>query len=140
MHRSKKQLFDHLVGTAEHIGSHHHHIQDSGATQSADATGSDPAGATTDPLLQALAGASSTSVSNTDGSTTTQSPRLKGNAGDAGRRSLSRVIGVESRRTSSSHLARGAGALRHSAAVGQRVTFRICPLEKENPHRACAAG
>jgi hypothetical protein len=32
-------------------------------------TGSDPAGATTDPLLQALAGASSTSVGNSDGST-----------------------------------------------------------------------
>jgi hypothetical protein len=69
MHRSKKQLFDHLVGAAEHIGGHHHHIQGGGATQSADATGSDPAGATTDPLLQALAGASSTSVSNSDGST-----------------------------------------------------------------------
>ena len=70
MHRSKKQLFDHLVGVAEHIGGHHHHILGGGATQSADATGSDP-GATTDPLLQALAGASSTSVSNSDGSTTT---------------------------------------------------------------------
>jgi hypothetical protein len=49
-----------------HHGHHHLHAGGSGDANSAD--GSDP---NADPLLQALAGASSTSVTNSDGSTTT---------------------------------------------------------------------
>lgn len=49
-------------------GHHHHHVADSGgASGSNSATG----GSSSDPLLQALDGASSTSVNNSDGSTTT---------------------------------------------------------------------
>jgi len=49
-------------------GGHHHH----GAGGSGTASGSGSAdGSNTDPLLQALAGASSTSTTNSDGSTTT---------------------------------------------------------------------
>jgi hypothetical protein len=48
-------------------GGHYHHAEGSG-----DAGGStDTSGSNTDPLAQALAGASSNSVTNTDGSTTT---------------------------------------------------------------------
>ncbi|MGA7993408.1 MAG: EF-hand domain-containing protein [Bradyrhizobium sp.] len=53
---------------------HHHHVADSdGSTGAADAGGSSSGagGANSDPLLQALAGATSTSVTNSDGSTTT---------------------------------------------------------------------
>jgi hypothetical protein len=46
---------------------HHHHVASSGG--SGNSTGS--AGSSSDPLLQALQGASSTSVTNSDGSTTT---------------------------------------------------------------------
>jgi Ca2+-binding EF-hand superfamily protein len=52
---------------------HHHHVADSDG--SSDASGIDSSGGTSqtssDPLLQALNGASSTSTSNSDGSTTT---------------------------------------------------------------------
>jgi hypothetical protein len=64
-----------LQGTGGH---HHHHVADSGDSTSADGTssttgtsGSGGAGSNSDPLLQALAGATSTSVTNSDGSTTT---------------------------------------------------------------------
>jgi Ca2+-binding EF-hand superfamily protein len=65
-----------LQGTGGH--HHHHHVADSGDSTSADGTssttgtsGSGGAGSNSDPLLQALAGATSTSVTNSDGSTTT---------------------------------------------------------------------
>jgi Ca2+-binding EF-hand superfamily protein len=48
-------------------GHHHHHVASSDGSGSS--TGS--AGSSSDPLLQALQGASSTSVTNSDGSTTT---------------------------------------------------------------------
>ena len=48
-------------------GHHHHHVADSDG--SSGSTGSD--GSSSDPLMQALQGASSTSVTNSDGSTTT---------------------------------------------------------------------
>ena len=48
-------------------GHHHHHVASSDG--SGGPTG--PAGSSSDPLLQALQGASSTSVTNSDGSTTT---------------------------------------------------------------------
>jgi hypothetical protein len=64
-----------LQGTGGH---HHHHVADSEDSTSADGTssttgtsGSGGAGSNSDPLLQALAGATSTSVTNIDGSTTT---------------------------------------------------------------------
>jgi hypothetical protein len=47
-------------------GGHHHHAGGAGDAGSTDASGSN-----TDPLAQALAGASSNSVTNSDGSTTT---------------------------------------------------------------------
>src|SRR5207302_7702227 len=47
-------------------GGHHHHHAGSG-----DAGSSDASGSTADPLLQAISGASSNSVTNSDGSTTT---------------------------------------------------------------------
>jgi Ca2+-binding EF-hand superfamily protein len=53
---------------------HHHHISDSdGSSGATDASGSSSGagGSNADPLLQALAGATSTSVTNSDGSTTT---------------------------------------------------------------------
>jgi len=64
-----------LQGAGHH--GHHHHMHaggeggagDAGATADG-ANGTDPA-SSTDPLLAALAGASSTSVTNSDGSTTT---------------------------------------------------------------------
>jgi Ca2+-binding EF-hand superfamily protein len=58
-------------------GGHHHHVADSsgsdGSSGAADACGSTSGagGSNSDPLLQALAGATSTSVTNSDGSTTT---------------------------------------------------------------------
>jgi hypothetical protein len=48
-------------------GGHHHHAEGSGDAGSS----TDTSGSNTDPLAQALAGASSNSVTNTDGSTTT---------------------------------------------------------------------
>jgi hypothetical protein len=54
-----------LQGAGGHHGGHGHHIHAHGAGGSG---GSD---ASSDPLLQALSGASSTSVTNSDGSTTT---------------------------------------------------------------------
>ena len=65
-----------LQGAGGH--HHHHHVADSDDSASADGTsatsgtsGSGGAGSNADPLLQALAGATSTSVTNSDGSTTT---------------------------------------------------------------------
>jgi len=48
-------------------GGHHHHAEGSGDAGSS----TDTSGSSTDPLAQALAGASGNSVTNTDGSTTT---------------------------------------------------------------------
>ena len=57
-----------LQGAGGHHGGHHHmHAGGSGEASNADGS-TDP---NADPLLQALAGASSTSVTNSDGSTTT---------------------------------------------------------------------
>jgi hypothetical protein len=56
-----------LKGSGKGGHHHHHHIADSGG--SSDATGT--TGSSSDPLLQALDGASSTRVTNSDGSTTT---------------------------------------------------------------------
>jgi len=50
-------------------GGHHHHHHVASSEESGSATGTD--GSSSDPLLQALQGASSTSVTNSDGSTTT---------------------------------------------------------------------
>jgi hypothetical protein len=50
-------------------GGHHHHHRVAGSDGSGGSTGT--AGSNSDPLLQALQGASSTSVTNSDGSTTT---------------------------------------------------------------------
>jgi Ca2+-binding EF-hand superfamily protein len=61
-----------------HGGHHHHHVADSDDSTGTDGTssttgtsGSGAGGSNSDPLLQALAGATSTSVTNSDGSTTT---------------------------------------------------------------------
>jgi Ca2+-binding EF-hand superfamily protein len=59
-----------------HGGGHHHHVASSGDSDGTNATdgsssGTNTSGSSTDPLLQALAGASSTSTTNSDGSTTT---------------------------------------------------------------------
>lgn len=56
-----------LMGARGHHG-HGHHMHAHGAGESGSGDGSDPG---SDPLLQALSGAWSTSVSNSDGSTTT---------------------------------------------------------------------
>lgn len=51
---------------------HHHHVADSdGDASGASGSSSGTSGSSSDPLLQALSGASSTSVTNSDGSTTT---------------------------------------------------------------------
>jgi len=55
-------------------GGHHHHVADSDGNSggsTSGTTGSSAGGSNSDALLQALSGASSTSVSNSDGSTTT---------------------------------------------------------------------
>lgn len=53
-------------------GHHHHHVADSdGDASGAGGSSSGTSGSSSDPLLQALSGASSTSVTNSDGSTTT---------------------------------------------------------------------
>ena len=53
-------------------GHRHHHVADSGGDAAgASGSGAGASGSSSDPLLQALSGASSTSVSNSDGSTTT---------------------------------------------------------------------
>ena len=55
---------------AGHHGGHHHHMHAGGAGDAGGASGTDPT-SSNDPLLAALAGASATTVSNGDGSTTT---------------------------------------------------------------------
>jgi hypothetical protein len=67
-----------LQGTQGKGGHHHHHVADSDGSTGTDGTssttgtsGSGAGGSNSDPLLQALAGATSTSVANSDGSTTT---------------------------------------------------------------------
>lgn len=50
---------------------HHHHVADSNDSSGASGSSSGTGGLSSDPLLQALNGASSTSVTNSDGSTTT---------------------------------------------------------------------
>jgi hypothetical protein len=73
---SLSELSSALKGSQGKGGHHHHgHVGSSsgagdGAASNPNSTGS-TAGASSDPLLQALAGASSTSVANSDGSTTT---------------------------------------------------------------------
>ena len=53
-------------------GHHHHHVASSdGSIGSGSSSGAGAGGSSSDPLLQALNGASSTSVTNSDGSTTT---------------------------------------------------------------------
>jgi len=53
-------------------GGHHHHMHAGGSDGSSGANGAaTSADGSTDPLLQALAGATSSSVTNSDGSTTT---------------------------------------------------------------------
>ena len=59
-------------GKAHH--HHHHHVADSdgsGGGTGASGSSSGTGGSTSDPLLQALSGATSTAVTNSDGSTTT---------------------------------------------------------------------
>src|SRR6185312_7252067 len=55
-----------LQGAGRHGGHHHMHVGGAG-----DSDGSNSADGSTDPFMQALEGASSTSVTNSDGSTTT---------------------------------------------------------------------
>jgi hypothetical protein len=64
---------DELKSALQGAGHHgHHHMHAGGAGQGGDADGDGGTnGSNTDPLLAALAGASSTSVTNADGSTTT---------------------------------------------------------------------
>jgi hypothetical protein len=59
---------DELKSALQGAGGHHHHHAASSGDASGDGSGSKGSG---DPLAQALAGASSTSVTNADGSTTT---------------------------------------------------------------------
>lgn len=51
-------------------GGHHHHHMESGSTDGSGSSGGS-GGSSSDPLMQALDGATSTSVTNSDGSTTT---------------------------------------------------------------------
>lgn len=60
---------DELKSALQGAGHHGHHAMDVGDTDGSDDTASSDG--STDPLMQALAGASSTSVTNSDGSTTT---------------------------------------------------------------------
>jgi hypothetical protein len=64
---SLEELSSALRGTKRH----HHHHQFGASDGSGDASGPSSGGPASDPLLQALSGASSTSVTNSDGSTTT---------------------------------------------------------------------
>jgi hypothetical protein len=65
---SLDELKQALQGAGHH--GHHHHMHAGGTGDADGANGTDPT-SSTDPLLAALAGASSTSVTNADGSTTT---------------------------------------------------------------------
>lgn len=68
---SLSELKSALEGARGHHGGRHH-VGGAGDPDGANATGStDASGSNTDPLLQALAGASSNSATNSDGSTTT---------------------------------------------------------------------
>jgi hypothetical protein len=63
---------DEMKSALQKAGGHHGHGHHMHAHGSGDSGGGDGSGdASSDPLLQALSGASSTSVSNSDGSTTT---------------------------------------------------------------------
>ena len=78
---SLDELSSALKGFKGHGGHHHHHV--AGSSGSSDntglrtgdgqrsASGASPGGTTPHPILQALAGASATSVTNSNGSTTT---------------------------------------------------------------------
>lgn len=72
---SLDELKSALQGAGGKGGHHHHHhvaaSGGSGNSTGADGSGSSTDGSNSDPLLQALAGAASTSVTNSDGSTTT---------------------------------------------------------------------
>ena len=62
------------LGSGKGHHHHHHHVADSdgsGGATGASGSGSGAGGSNSDPLLQALNGASSTAVTNSDGSTTT---------------------------------------------------------------------
>jgi len=66
---SLDELSSALKGKGHH---HHHHVADSdGEASGASGANSGTSGSSSDPLLQALSGASSTAVTNSDGSTTT---------------------------------------------------------------------
>jgi hypothetical protein len=69
---SLNELKSALQGTGGK-GHHHHHVASSDGSSDSSGTGntSSTSGSSSDPLLQALNGASSTSVTNGDGSTTT---------------------------------------------------------------------
>lgn len=66
---SLDELKQALQGSGHH--GHHHHMHAGGGGDADGANGTDPTTSSSDPLLAALAGASSTSVTNADGSTTT---------------------------------------------------------------------
>jgi hypothetical protein len=63
--------FNELASALKGGKGHHHAHHATGSDGSSDATGSASGDSSSDPLLQALSGASSTSVANSDGSTTT---------------------------------------------------------------------
>jgi len=70
---SLDELKSALQGAGGKGGHHHHHVASSDGSGDTSGTGgtSGAGGSSADPLLQALSGASSTSVTNSDGSTTT---------------------------------------------------------------------
>jgi Ca2+-binding EF-hand superfamily protein len=70
---SLNELKSALQGAGGKGGHHHHHVASSDGSGDTSGTGgaSGAGGSSADPLLQALSGASSTSVTNSDGSTTT---------------------------------------------------------------------
>jgi hypothetical protein len=64
---SLDEMMSALKGSGGKGHHHHHHVADTDGSSGSGATG----GSSSDPLLQALQGASSTSTANSDGSTTT---------------------------------------------------------------------
>jgi Ca2+-binding EF-hand superfamily protein len=67
---SLDELTSALKGAGGKGHHHHHHVADSDGSKGAGGSSS-TSGSNTDPLLQALSGASSTQVTNSDGTTTT---------------------------------------------------------------------
>jgi hypothetical protein len=66
---SVNEMSSALKGAGGKGGGHHHHHHVAGSDGSGDSSGSN--GSSSDPLMQALDGATSTAVTNSDGSTTT---------------------------------------------------------------------